>query len=220
MRTVVLTGGRRPLHPDRLTYALAGLASTAVAAFAAAELGRVWRRGSAPLPADTDNVVEAGATAARETVEIAIEGFRTSPKRDRALLNLLLSFSVTVGGVRTTTAVIRRRGEFGPFRNVRWGRRHVHHFVPGIVVALIAGGISILSRNERLDQWLAIPFGVGAGLVLDESALLLSLEDVYWSEEGIVSVQVSLAAAALLASLGLASRIVRRGETTVLSKTG
>jgi len=208
---------RRGLRPDRTTWMLGVLAVGAVGAFAAAEGGRVWRRGSAPAPAETDHIVEAAGTATRETMEIALEGFRISPKRDRTLLNLLASFSGMVLFVRSTTGVIRWRGEFGPFRSVRAGGRHVHHFVPGIVVMMIAGGASLLSKDEKKDQWLAIPFGLGAGLTLDESALLLELDDVYWSEEGIVSVQITLAVSALLASLGLALRILRRGEREVLS---
>jgi hypothetical protein len=204
------------LRADRTTWTLAALAGGAVVSFIGAEVGRVWRRGSAPLPAEADSVVEAAATATRETMGIAIEGFRATPKRDRTLLNLLLSFAGMILFVRSTTGVIRWRGEFGPFRSVRAGGRHVHHFVPGITLAFVAGGISILSKNEKLDQWLAIPFGLGVGLTLDESALLLELEDVYWSEEGIVSVQISLGAAALLASMGLAARVLRRGEGRVL----
>ena len=204
------------LRPDRTTMALGVLAVGAVGAFAAAEVGRVWRRGSAPVPAETDHIVGAAGTATRETMEIALEGFRVSPKRDRTLLNLLASFAGMVLFVRSTTGVIRWRGEFGPFRSVRAGGRHVHHFVPGIAVMMIAGGASLLSKDETKDQWLAIPFGFGAGLTLDESALLLELEDVYWSEEGIVSVQITLAVSALLASLGLALRILRRGEREVL----
>jgi hypothetical protein len=211
---------RRALRADRTTWLMAGVAGAAVTSFAAVEVGRVWRRGSAPSPAEADSVVEAAATATRETMGIAIEGFRASPKRDRTLLNLLASFAGMVVFVRTTTAVIRWRGEFGPFRSVRAGGRHVHHFVPGITVALLAGGASILSRDERLDQYLAVPFGIGAGLTLDEAALLLELEDVYWSEEGILSVEISLAAVALLASLGVASRILRRGERRVLAGDG
>jgi hypothetical protein len=53
-------------------------------------------------------------------------------------------------------------------------------------------------------------------LTLDESALLLKLDDVYWTEDGIVSVQISLAAVALLSALALALRLLRRGERVVL----
>jgi urease accessory protein UreE len=74
----------------------------------------------------------------------------------------------------------------------------------------------VVSRREELDPWLAIPFGVGVALTLDESALLLKLDDVYWTEDGIVSVQISLAAVAMLSSLTLVLRVLRRGERAVL----
>ena len=61
-----------------------------------------------------------------------------------------------------------------------------------------------------------MPFGVGMGLTLDESALLLELEDVYWTREGLLSVQITLAVTALLASLALGLRFLRRGEEAVL----
>ena len=71
--------------------------------------------------------------------------------------------------------------------------RRVHHFVPGIALALAAGGTSISVRRKALDRWLALPFGAGAALILDEAALLLELDDVYWTEEGVLSLQVSFA---------------------------
>jgi hypothetical protein len=118
--------------------------------------------------------------------------------------------------VRSSTHVIRRRGRWGPFRDLVLGHHHIHHFVPGITLAFAAGGASVVTRREDLDPWLAIPFGVGVALTLDESALLLKLDDVYWTEEGIVSVQISLAAVAMLSALALALRVLRRGELVVL----
>jgi hypothetical protein len=78
-----------------------------------------------------------------------------------------------------------------------------------------AGGASIALRHEQIDHWLALPFGTGAALVLDEAALLLELEDVYWTEEGLLSVEVALGTLSLLASLAVLIRIVRRGERRV-----
>ena len=63
---------------------------------------------------------------------------------------------------------------------------------------------------------LAVPFGVGMGLTLDESALLLDLEDVYWSREGLLSVQITLTVIAMLGALALGLRFLRRGEQLVL----
>jgi hypothetical protein len=51
--------------------------------------------------------------------------------------------------------------------------------------------------------------------VLDEAALLLELEDVYWTEDGLLSVELALGTLSLLASLAIFIRIVRRGERGV-----
>ncbi len=132
------------------------------------------------------------------------------------MFNLLTSFVTAFVTARMISTLLRGRPSVGPFRNVRLGRRHIHHFVPGIVLAFVTGAAAIVTRDEGIEPWLAIPFGAGMGLTLDESALLLELDDVYWSEEGIVSVQIALAVTALLAAVALATRFLRRGEQVVL----
>jgi hypothetical protein len=201
---------------DRVTLGLGVVALATTATVAGGELARVWRRGSAPMPAETDDVFGAAERAARETVEVAVVGYKQTPARETALLNLLASFTLTVGLARLSVHTIRARGAWGPFRDWSIGRRHIHHFVPGIVLAFLAGGASIVSRDESLDQWFAIPFGAGLALTLDESALLLALDDVYWTEAGVVSVQITLAALGLLSTVTLALRMLRRGEARVL----
>jgi hypothetical protein len=98
----------------------------------------------------------------------------------------LSSFVGSFLTARGITYLLRHRSRFGPFRNMRVGRRHIHHFVPGIVVAFASGAAAIVTRDEDLEPLLAVPFGIGMGLTLDESALLLELEDVYWSREGLL----------------------------------
>jgi hypothetical protein len=207
---------RRGLTLGRGTRVLGGVAVSAAVLTAALEWGRVWRRGSAPLPRQTEHLVAAGGIATRETLAVVREGYRASPDRENVLLNLLASFTVTFGLTRATTSRIRTGSGAGVLRDLRVGDRHVHHFLPGLVVVFITGGTAIASHNEHLDRWLAVPFGAGAALVLDEAALLLELEDVYWSEEGVLSVQLSFATIGLLAVLALAVRLVRRGEPQVL----
>jgi hypothetical protein len=196
--------------------ALGALAVGLTGGCIAIEYAHVWRRGHAPLPTETDRVLEAGAEAARETVEVAVAGYRASPTRENAVLNLLISYAVTAGIVRASTHSIRNKGRFGPFRNTRIGGRHIHHFIPGIVLAFLSGGASIAVRNEAFDPLFAVPFGIGTALTLDEAALLVELEDVYWSEEGVLSVQVTLATIAMLGALALGLRAFRRGEAEVL----
>jgi hypothetical protein len=190
------------------------------AAVLVGEVARVWQRGSAPLPAQTDDVLGAAGEAARQTVEVAMAGYREGSRREAALLNMLLSFTVGFGAVRAWAHRLRDRGRVGPFGELVVGRRHIHHFVPGIVVAFVAGGAAIVSRDERLDPWLAIPFGVGAAMTLDESALLLELDDVYWTEAGVISLQITFAALATLSALALALRLLARGEQRVLEAPG
>jgi hypothetical protein len=201
---------------DRRMAAVGVLSLLAAAGGAVSEYARVWRRGSAPLPKQSGDVLAAAEEAVRETVQVARVSYRESPVGEAALFNLLLSFLLTFGAVRTSTAVIRRRGTFGPFRNLRAGNRHIHHFVPGIALAFVAGGVGLLSRDEGIEPWLAIPFGAGVALTLDESALLLELEDVYWTEEGVLSLYVTSAAGAVLGLIAASRRLLRRGEAELL----
>ena len=99
-----------------------------------------------------------------------------------------------------------------PFGNVRVGGRHIHHFVPGILIAFGSGAAALMTESESVETTLAVPFGVGVGLTFDEAALLLDLRDVYWSREGILSVQVTLAVASFLGAVLVGMRMLRRGE--------
>jgi hypothetical protein len=206
----------RPLVADRGTVALGAVAAAALAAVVAGEIGRVWRRGSAPLPSEAPNLLLAAEEAVAETAQVARAGYAEVSTRENTTFNLLTSFVATFISARAITYLLRSQPRVGPFRNLRVGRRHIHHFVPGIVIAFGAGAAAILTRDEDLDPKLAVPFGVGMGLTLDESALLLELDDVYWTREGLLSVQITLAVTALLASLALGLRFLRRGEQAVL----
>ena len=201
---------------DRSTLVLGVVAGASLAAVAAGELGRVWRRGSAPLPSEAPNLLLAAEEAVAETAQVARVGYREGSTRENAMFNLLTSFVGTFVTARVVTHGLRDRARVGPFRSVRVGRRHIHHFVPGIVIAFASGTGAIVTRDEGLEPILAVPFGIGMGLTLDESALLLELDDVYWSREGILSVQITLAVTALLASIALGLRFLRRGEQAVL----
>jgi hypothetical protein len=207
---------RRQLEPGRGTVALGAAATAAFGAVILAELRRVWRRGSAPALRESEHPLLAAEEAVAETARVARAGYREVSTRENSMFNLLTSFATTFILARTVTYALRGRRTVGPFRNMRVGRRHIHHYVPGIVIAFAAGTGAILSRNERLEPVLAVPFGAGMGLTLDESALLLDLEDVYWSREGLLSVQITLTVIALLGALALGLRFLRRGEEVVL----
>jgi hypothetical protein len=207
---------RRPLSPGRGTLALGAAATATVAAVVVIEVRRAWRRGSAPALRDSDHPILAAEEAVAEAARVARAGYREGSTRENSMFNLLTSFAATFILVRSITYTLRRRPTLGPFRHVRVGRRHIHHFVPGIVIAFASGAAAILTRDERIEPWLAVPFGAGMGLTLDESALLLDLEDVYWTREGLLSVQITLAVMAMLGALALALRFLWRGEQVVL----
>ncbi len=113
------------------------------------------------------------------------------------LLLCLAVFVVVFLVTRTITRLIRAGR--GPFRDVGWGTVHVHHVVPGILL-LLAGGLLALAgvRVAFLPEVAGAVFGGGAALVLDEFALVLRLEDVYWSEEGRTSVEAVALTAAVM----------------------
>jgi hypothetical protein len=190
-------------------------AVTAVGAFAV-ELGRVWRRGSAPLPAEADSVAAAAVEAAVETTDVAVAGYQAAPAQENALFNLFASFVVSLVLSRAIAFGLRDRRRLGPFRNVRVNNRHIHHFVPGIVLAFVSGAVAIVTRDEKLEPKLALLFGTGMGLTMDEAALLLQLDDVYWTEDGLVGVQIGAGLVGLLGALAIGLRFLRRGEQQVL----
>jgi hypothetical protein len=113
----------------------------------------------------------------------------------RALVGwLVLSFLVTFLVTRFVTHMIRTGR--GPFRDASVGGVHVHHAVYGIFLLLGTGTAEFTYRPD--GAWataLAVLFGAGAALTLDEFALWLHLEDVYWSREGRSSVDAVLIAA-------------------------
>jgi hypothetical protein len=101
--------------------------------------------------------------------------------REPAFL-MLAAFVLTLAGTRFYTRMARTRG----WGSARVGGVHVHHLVPGVVMTLVTGGLAVgLEPRELWVASLATVFGAGAALVLDEFAMLLHLDDVYWTTEGI-----------------------------------
>lgn len=201
---------------ERRTVAIGALAAVTTGAVVAVEVGRIWRKGSAPLPSETGDLLHAAQEAVTETVEAAAVGYQEVSTRENAMFNLLAAFVASFSVARGIAHLLRRRRTLGPFRNMRVGGRHIHHFVPGIVLSFVSGSAAIVSRDERFEPKLALAFGAGMGMTLDESALLLELEDVYWTREGLLGVQITLAVTALMGALALGLRFLRRGEELVL----
>lgn len=202
---------KQTLSADRATLALAGVAIVTAGAVIGGEVLRMARRrrqsGQVPTP---ENPLGAAAMATRDTVAAAVEGYEDAPRHETILFNMLNGFVGAFALMRISTW--GQRGGWWPTRPLKVSGRHIHHFVPGIVIAFGAGGWGLATQNERLEEVLSFAFGAGAGLTFDEAALLLDLRDVYWSREGILSVQLSLGLTAVLAATILGLRILRRGE--------
>ena len=105
--------------------------------------------------------------------------------------SLLLSFIL----IRTSTRLMRSpKVTWWPGSIETEGGLHVHHLVFGIVLMLAAGFALALQPPSPWLEVTAAGFGIGAGLTLDEYALWLHLEDVYWEEEGRRSVDALVVA--------------------------
>ncbi|MEU2785236.1 MULTISPECIES: hypothetical protein [unclassified Streptomyces] len=116
------------------------------------------------------------------------------------LLLALAAFVVTFLVTRVITRLIRA-GK-GPFRNISSGSVHIHHVVPGIILTVIGGFCAVAGGTRGFGSAAAaVVFGVGAGLVMDEFALILHLDDVYWSEDGRKSVEMVVLTTALVGLL-------------------
>jgi hypothetical protein len=188
---------------------LAVVALGAAGAVVAGQFGRLLRR-RAHERHDHEPLLEAAPAAAVDTVGVAVRGYVAAPRSETILFNLLAGFLGSFALVRVSTWGIRDR--WWPFSNVKVGGRHIHHFVPGILLSFSAGTAAMLTDDEALEQRLAIPMGAGMGLTFDEAALLLDLRDVYWTRQGLLSVQLSFGATAILSIAILTLRMLRRGE--------
>jgi hypothetical protein len=128
----------------------------------------------------------------------------TAPGRSTAFL-VLTAFLITFLFIRTSARLIRNPNVTWWPGNVESGDLHIHHLVWGICLVLIAGFLGF-AADLQSPWWhiSAIAFGIGAGLTIDEFALWLYLRDVYWSEQGRLSVDAGIIATvfALLVVLG------------------
>ena len=129
---------------------------------------------------------------------------RDRPRRRMFIASV--SFAITFIGVRLIVALIRDNK--GPFHWVLVGGQHIHHLVWGILILLLVGygwlmdvGSEQTPLSVFLSRLMAVSYGVGAALTLDEFALWLSLDpNAYWSHEGRLSIDAVILFGSLLAS--------------------
>jgi hypothetical protein len=109
--------------------------------------------------------------------------FRDS-RRERLFL-ASVAFFVAFAVVRLIVHAIRAGR--GPFHDIEVGPTHIHHLVFGILLMLLVGYLWLVQigiERGRGSRLTALGYGVGAALTLDEFALWLNLQDVYWASEG------------------------------------
>ncbi len=130
---------------------------------------------------------------------------RIPDRPHRRLFLASVSFFVTFLGVRLLVYAIVHH--IGPFGWVMVGGRHIHHLVWGILLLLLVGYADMAEIGTRktpgsifASRLIAISYGIGAALTLDEFALWLNLNaEAYWSRQGRESIDAVILFGALLA---------------------
>lgn len=131
------------------------------------------------------------------------------------LFSFFVFFLGTFLFIRFSVRMIRKQVKWWP-GNVTPGGMHIHHVVFGLVFMCLGGigGLAVQQGNSAIAAVSAAVFGVGTALVLDEFALVLHLDDVYWAKQGRLSVDTVFVAIALtgLALLGVSPLEIADGD--------
>jgi len=128
-------------------------------------------------------------------------------RRERAFL-AALGFLFTFATVRGITYSIRA-GK-GPFMNLSAGGEHLHHYLWGIAMLAGVGAVAVHGEERyRSHPTVAMSYGSGLALIVDEFALLLDLKDVYWARQGRLSVDIGIGGIAAAGSYFAALPVVR-----------
>jgi hypothetical protein len=127
----------------------------------------------------------------------------------KSALTSWLAFTGTFTGLRVITYSIR--SGIGPFQNLSVGGEHLHHYMWGIGLLSGVGAVAVRGDEEhRRHPAVAISYGSGLALIVDEFALLLDLRDVYWARQGRISIDIGVGAIAAAGSYFAALPVLRR----------
>ena len=111
---------------------------------------------------------------------------------EQSLIVAWCGFGTTFGITRAITHWIRA-GHGPAGGGMSAGGRHLHHYNIGILLLAAVGGVALRGEERhRRHPVTATAYGSGAALIVDELALLIDLEDVYWSREGRTSVDAAI----------------------------
>ena len=126
----------------------------------------------------------------------------------RSALLSWLAFTATFGAVRGITYSIKD-GK-GPFGNLSVGGEHLHHYMWGIGLVSGVGGVAVYGKEtHHRHPLVALSYGAGLALIVDEFALLLDLKDVYWAKQGRISVDLGVGGSSLAGTYFAALPLLR-----------
>lgn len=163
--------------------------------------------------AEPSEVTTADPALARRLARATVDGYHSSRPAERAAFGMISGFALALLGARKITYVQERRRDLPVLRGL--GRNlptlprsddiRVHHYLPGLGIAMATGGAAILAGSGGVERWLSMPFGVGVGLVFDEIGLLTGRDNPYWGAERFVLVSgvTATSAAAAMAAVFL-----------------
>ena len=127
----------------------------------------------------------------------------------KSALTSWLAFTGTFAGLRALTYSIRAGR--GPFGNLSVGGEHLHHYMWGIGILTGVGAVAVRGEEKhRRHPAVAVSYGSGLALIVDEFALLLDLKDVYWAKQGRISVDLGIGGIAAAGSYFAALPVLRR----------
>ena len=150
---------------------------------------------SEPKPSEQPGPISRPATAKSLPDRLrAVYASHIGPS-ERALLLSWAAFGATFGTARVITHRLRKRGGLG---GIVIRGRHIHHYNFGIAMLTAVGGVGVHGQEAaRRHPVTATAYGAGVALIVDELALLLDLQDVYWAKDGRTSVDAAIGAIAV-----------------------
>ncbi len=141
----------------------------------------------------------------------------------QGLYLVLIGFLLSFAFIRMSTRLMRSpKVPWWPGSIVSDSGVHLHHLVFGIVTMMVSGAAGFAAfGNSPWTEICAFAFGIGAGLTIDEFALWVYLDDVYWAKEGRSSIDATVIAAALmlLALLGFTPFTIEEGDVSAILGT-
>jgi hypothetical protein len=139
---------------------------------------------------------------------------------EQAVFLVLVGFLGSFAFIRMSTRIIRSESiSWWPGNIESEGGLHLHHLVFGIVTMMAAGTLGYVADGRSpFTEICALGFGIGVGLTIDEFALWVHLEDVYWEKEGRSSIDATVIAAALmiLIVLGVSPVAIESGSASAV----